>query len=297
METLGFSDDVSQWSDKPRVDPTRPQGRPLSSAGGSMADWAPGEVRHELDRGNLRWSLLIALAVTITALVSLGYWLYQRPTVQTEAVIAVVGAESQTVADALPVLEEYNDALLLPDPTQEPVQLSVLETAARSLFQTAGQLPPEQTAARSAAAGAAEAALDGIRLTRAAHAYRLAVAPVITTPALETDPSAIGLDEAARAFGAWQLQFDQVRSALPDQVLPEVTERMGMFSTDLAETLTAYVEALRADDMTAAETVLTGLSRRLTDLHEFLVMELDAVQGRVEQRIAETQTALTELTG
>lgn len=297
METLGFSDATSQWSDGPPLDPTRSPGRPLAIDGhsGSVADWAPGEVRHELDRGNFRWSIFVALAVTIASIGYFGYWLYQRPAAQTETAIVDLETQAEALAVSLPALEQFNDSLILPDPGSEPVQLSELENAARSLFDTSGELPNDRTVARSAAIGASETALDGIRLTRGAHAYRLAVAPLLVAPELETDPELIALDEAARSFGDWQLQFDQVRSALPDQVLPEVTERMRVLSTQLADTMTAYVDALRADDMAAAETVLAGLDMDLDALNDFLVIELDVVQELVEQRITETKGALAEL--
>jgi hypothetical protein len=298
METLGFSDAASQWSDGPPTDPNRPPGPPLAVTDrpGSLADWKPEEVRRELDRGNFRWSILIVLAVIIASLGYFGYWLFQRPAAQTETAMMDLEARAAALADSLPALEEFNDSLILPDPGTEPVQLSELENAARSLFNTSAELPEDRTAARSAAVGAAETALDGIRLTRGAHAYRLAVAPLLVTPDLETDPVLIALDEAARSFGDWQLQFDQVRSALPDQVLPEVTERMGLLSTELTDTMTAYVDALRADDMAAAESVLTGLDMDLDALNDFLVIELDAVQEQVELRIAETKSVLAELT-
>lgn len=300
MESLGFTDAVSEWSDGPRPSPSRPPGRHVSTlapavAPASVADWAPGEIRHELDRRNVRWNVLISVAVLVGALSYVGFWLYQRPTAQANVAAVEMETQAAALADTLPVLEDFNDALLLPDAAAEPPQLFELESAARLLFQTSGQLPPEQEAARSAASVAAEEALEGLQLVRGGHAYRLAVTPILARPDLETDPNLIALDEAARAFGEWQLQFDQVRTALPDQVLPDVTERMDLVSAELGGILTGYVDALRSDDMAAAQAVLSGLDNLLNELSDFMDVELDAVQSQVSRHIAEAENALADL--
>jgi hypothetical protein len=296
MESLGFSDATTIWSDRPPP-PAVPRGRHLARPPepAALADWKPEDVGHRLTGGNFRWGVTIGLLAVTGALAYFGIWLYQRPAAQAEISLAGLTTHATALQSALRTLEEFNNDLLGLDPATTTAALFDIESRARALFDASGDLARDQTGLRAAATQAAGSAMDGLRLAGDAHSYRLAVFPILVAPELETDPALVELDEAARSFGAWQLKFDEVRTALPDGILPDVTARLDMLSGDLTSILGQYVDALREDDMSAAAAVLATLATRLTEVEETLSASLDEIQRRVEVRIEETRQALDRL--
>ncbi|HSM44616.1 MAG TPA: hypothetical protein VK969_06320 [Acidimicrobiia bacterium] len=309
LESLGFSDDESVWSDSPADVPTEeieawesetsPQGRHETPPPepDPFADWAPQEVGRGLTSGNTRWSTIVIGVLVVTALAAVGYWLYQRPEVQEQASIETVSTQARALHSALPALEAFNGTLLEDTPDADTGALDAVEREARALFEASGTLAGSNTELRTAASQAASSALDGARLVGAARSYRAAVVPAIAAPALETDPDLIALDEAARSFGSWQLGFDQARTALPESVLTEVTQGLDVVSGDLPSIMGRYVDALREDDQSAAEAVLLDLSSRLSQVRTTLDESLEGIQGRVNVRIEQSTAALDRLIG
>jgi len=103
----------------------------------------------------------------------------------------------------------------------------------------------------------------------------------------------IELDEAARDFGDWQLRFEDIRTALPEQTMTATTQQLDILSGDLAGILTRYMDALREDDQDAAIGVLDELAGRLDVVQEEMVASLEEIQSRVAERTAETEAALS----
>ncbi len=294
MESLGFSNPDSIWSDSPSAPATIPHA-PVDGHD-TLADWAPTEVMERLGGRNTRWGLVAFTIVVIGAMAgAAAWWLYQRPVNHAAASQAAVMESAENLESSLSGLEEFNAELTIAGEDADTSGLFAADAAARQLFTDSGGLPGTESATRSAAAAASSAVLDGVRLDSDAHAYHTAVRPILITPGLETDPALIELDEAARSFGDWQLRFDEVRTALPDGVLPGVTEQLDVLSGDLSNLLTAYVDALRNDDRVGAADVLAGLSARLEVLSEELESALVSTKDEVAGRIAEARAALTTL--
>lgn len=296
MESLGFSDAERIWSDSPIATPapTRPRGRHLAPSPDPdpIASWQPEEFGSQLSRGNLRWSLLIGAFLTLAIAGGIGLWLYQRPAAEAAASVNDLTNRAQQLSAVLADLETFNTALTDNPTSSDPAELFVVDGAARNLFEAAGHLASTESDLRADAAAAAGSTLDGIRLAGDAHAYRLAVRPVLSAPELQADPSLIELDEAARMFGEWQLRFDNVRSALPDGVLTDVTNQLDVLSGDLNTILGTYVDALRQDDQQSVSVVLVGLGERMIEIDQALTASLGQVQERVAARIAEAVAAL-----
>lgn len=292
MESLGFSNPSSVWTDTPQteVSDTLPP-----TEADPLADWRPEEFGGQLSGGNFRWGLFAVFAVFLAAAGAVGFWAYQRPIAQAEASVVAVTESAEELSASLIGLEQFNAALPEADGGDDTTLLFEADAAARALFQASGQLPSGESATRSLAAAASSATLDGVRLASDSHSYRLAVTPLLATPDLEIDPNLIELDEAARAFGEWQLRFDEVRTALPDGVLPDVTEQLDVLSGDLTMTLRDYVDALREDDASAAEGIVVELSTRLDAIGDALAAAMEDTQNRVDERITEARTALSTL--
>lgn len=297
MESLGFSDATFTWSDSPRpvvAPPPVPVDRPADPLGG----WQPAEFGGRRYEGSdFRWSLLVVFVIAIAGVGAFGYWLYQRPAAEAIANAAAVSTTAADLGIALPALETFNATLTDVETTADTAQLFELDAAARALFDASAALASDSIETRSAAASAAGAALDGVRLAGDTHSYKMAVLPVLSPPALETDPTLIELDEAARAFGDWQLRFDNVRTALPDGVLPGVTQQLDVLSGNLSAILTDYVEALRSDDQTAVQSVMTAFTQKLDQIGAQLSTAVAEAQSRVTSRIADTRAALAQLAG
>lgn len=308
MENLGFFDAgraTPTWSDAP----IRRRGRHERLAGGvpaspttpkpdPLADWQPTEVGTRLLRGNVRWSLVAGVALLVAGLVVLAYWAYQRPiAASAEALVRLettAGEMPQHLAELAAISESLTGSSQQESPTQ--VLLSA-QAAARRLFDASGDLPASEMGTRSLAADAASQILDASGLLADAHAFRAAIVPVLVPPAFETDPGLIELDDAARQFGEWQLRFDRVRSALPDGSLSSFAVELELFSGDLEAIQGRYVDALREDDEDGARRVIGEIAQSLRSLAESLDAELAAIQIRVEDRIAEADSALAALLG
>lgn len=307
LETLGFSDANSVWSDSPHVlsSPLRPQtletrrGRheALPPEPDPLSDWRPGEIGGRLTGSNIRWGIWITVALLMASVAGLGYWLAQRPAAQEQESLAQVIEHAFALESGLSTLEVFNSRLLDEDPPAETARLFSVEGDARALFDVSGSLNTTETGLRSAALQAASSTVDGVRLVGEAHAFRAAVMPILTPPELETDPELIELDEAARSFGTWQLSLDQLRTALPEGVLTEVTQDLDILSGDLTSIMGDYVDALREDDQSGADMTLLDLSSRLANIRASLNESLEVIQERVSVRIAEAREAIDTVVG
>lgn len=289
MESLGFSQSTSVWSDRPLVIPQHE-----TVIHDTVADWVPKDVEVQLTKRRTRWGLLLSLLVTAGLLTYAGLWFYQRPAAQAEQATASVAAQATQLAAALPAANAANDTLV--GGVVDTDALVDVDEAARALFNASSDLNG-QPEARSSAATAASMALDGVRLVGDANAYTVAVRPILQTPVLETDPDLIALDEAARSFGEWQLEFDSVRSALPDSVLADITLQLDVLSGNLTSIMESYVDGLREDSQQAAQVALTNLGALLDQISAGLDIELTNVQTRAGERFTNSKEALDSLVG
>lgn len=289
METLGFADASSVWSEAPRAETRRGRHETL------VADLRPEEVGNRLSGSNIRWSLVALVVLILGGLAGAGYWINQSPSMQTQSAIIEVVSGAEALGEALPSLEVFNDTLPITESVGGIGELFEVEAEARALFNSSGSLPEAETEMRLASSQAASSALDAVRLASGARSFRSAVTPVLERPALETDPALIGLDEAARSFGEWQMSFDAARTAVSSNILPVIGEQLDILSADLSSFLSRYVDAVRLDDRREAEAVLSDLGSRLEAIETALTDALVHVQARVEERIAETRQALERL--
>ncbi len=289
LESLGFSSDAFTWSEHlPEVvDP--PKGRHEAT----VADLKPVEFGNNFTRGNTRWSLVVLAVLIFSGVTAFGYWLYQRPAIAQEAALSNLVGTAQALDDTLPELALAAAALDSAETVTDGPALAEVEREARSLFEISSSVASLET--RTVASRAADATLDALRLVRETGSYRAAVMPALVTPPLETDPEVIALDEAARSFGNWQLTFNDMRSALPDDVLPEVTERIDSISAGLTTVLTQYMDALREDDQEAAALTLSTLGSKLAEVGKVLDTSIDDIQSRVQLQIDEATGALRSL--
>lgn len=302
MESLGFDNPSSTWTESPFAIqsgnassiPSPSKGRHQAEADGIEA-WQPQDFGRRLEGRDFRWSLLIAIIVMVTLAGSAAFWLYRQPARQAAASAAIVASEAAGLEETLPELVAFNASLGDNTSTASQADLFAIDAAARALFDASAGLDQSQAGARSAAAAASGAALDGIRLAGDTLAYQRAVTPILELPALETDPSMIELDEAARNFGDWQLRYDQVRTAMRDGVLTDVTDQLDIISSELASYLTQYVEALRADSQVDADAVLAHLGGRLDEVNAEMARAIDTVKQRVTDRVDEALTGLSQL--
>lgn len=300
MELLGFMDNsamATTWSTIPEDD--HPIGRHSRLRPDRIADRAPAEVGHDLLKGDFRWSVLIALVLIGAGVAALGAWVTQRPVADRAAAVEEV---QRAAADLLPVVAELNTLnqhLVSPKVEFATVNdtLTRSDGLARQLFTASASLPGAEATNRARATEASGNALDATRLLRQAYAYRSALLPVLVAPTLETDPTLIEIDEAVRQFGAWQAQFDEVRTALPEDLMNKVTEELDSISSQIDSMLGDYVDALRSEDQAAAADAVATLSRRLAGAENTLFIALGDVQTRVQRHVDGSLLSLDLLIG
>lgn len=300
MELLGFMDNsavATTWSTIPEDDQIA--GR--HSAGGSdrIADRAPTDVGHDLLKGDFRWSVLVALILLGAGVAALGAWATQRPVADRAAAVEVVQSAAGDLRPVVAALNTLNQGLVAPLVELATVNetLTRSDSLARDLFTASASLLGAEATSQARATEASGNALDATKLLREAYAYRSAVLPVLVAPALETDPTLIEIDEAVRQFGAWQARFDEVRTALPEDLMNKVALELDSISTQIDSMLGDYVDGLRSEDPAAAADAVSTLSRRLANAESTLFTALGDVQTRVQRHIDSSLLSLDLLIG
>ena len=301
MESLGFLDSpntiaaksvpTTSTSVQPAPLDTVPAAQTVASTSvpavehDPFANWRPTEVGGRLDSGNVRWGFLIGLLMIAAGLVGVGYWIYQQPA----AAAAAAGEELVAVVDSLEphlgALASLNASLTLPAIEPGTSTLSAARSAARNVFDTSATLPPQLDIERSISADIAGDALDAARLVGDAIAFKGAVIPILAAPKFETDPDLIAIDDAAREFGAWQAQFDSVRTALSPGMMSVLNSELTLISGELESIQNRYLDAIRTDDRFGTHSAINDLGNRLSDVENILNTSLSDVQERANQRI------------
>jgi hypothetical protein len=305
METLGFFDEpvaIQTWStpmSTPLVSAVPAPSQHIAPSAGEdfLAGWDSTTVESRLLKGRVRWGLAITLTLLVAGLSVLALWLYRQP--QVAAAQGLVQAQ-ETAADLdarLSALEDLNRSLLGDelDLTEATSVLLAVDESARALFRSSAELTSAPSAIRSQAADAAGEALDAASQLGDLIAYQAAIAPLLRAPQLETDPDLISLEEAARLFGEWRAEFDQVRTALPNGALPEVATELTLVSAELDAFQRQYLDSLRTD--TEATGALEALSQRLAEVERSLEEALISAQAEVAARIERSRDALEALLG
>lgn len=304
MEALGFIDEpmtASTFNGWPREDPMRSPSPAATHRRGrherTVADLRPADVTRELLTRRVRWGMLTIVLTLAAALVGGGFWLWQRPSAMADAAVSNISTQAGALQPELTSLQDINQQLLEPelDLSAVSAQSAAVNGEARALFDASGAVPSSEAATRRLAADVASTAIDASRILSSATAYRSAILPILVPPDLETDPELIGLDDAVRDFGAWQSQFDEVRSALPEGTLPDVTERLETISAGLESIQAGYLDALREDDRTAADQQVRDIEDQLRDVEAVLNVSLEDVQTRVHRLTDEALAGIDQL--
>ena len=293
MELFGFMESpatVDSWTTSEPPPVGQPVGPPRHDP---FADWTPTEVAQKLVKSNVRWGFMAGILMIAFGVTGIGYWLYQQPTVATRAahdeLVETAATLQPTIAAIL--------ALDLAEVGSTTSQLALVNTSARSLFEVAGTLPNSLSNERSIAAEIAGQSLEGTRILNNAYAYRSAVLPLLEAPQFETDPDAIGLDDAAAVFGIWQTRFQGVATALPSGIMGRLGDELSLISGDLDALQTRYLDALRLDDPEGAALVVHELDSRLGDGGLMLITEFDEMSAAARTQFMKAAEAINLLLG
>ena len=307
MESLGFIESpttvsTSWFAPQTPAPPEVPREAPGTKRGAherTVADLEPNDTTEFLVRRNIRWGLVTVVVLLLGALTAGALWLWQRPAVMADSALAAVESAATDLEPELMSLSDLASELSSPglDSTVFTDQIRSVDQQARELFNAAGALPASAAAFRTAAADTATSALDASRLIGDAVAYRSTVVQILVPPALETDPELIALDDAVRTFGTWQQNFNEIRSALPDGVMSQVSQELALISGTMEATQGRYIDALRDDDPEGAADALGDLADRLVAAEGLLWTSLAEIETKAGELIDESLQGVTELTG
>ncbi len=265
----------------------------------TLADWKPSSTSRRLHKRDFRWTMVLGTVLLLATAAVFAYWLYQRPVQQATAAKAAVFADANKLNDALEGVGEVVSLLAVPvvDHIDYTPTLLASDDAARDLFTSSAELTPTSDPNRLAAADAAGIGLNVSRVAGNAMAYRLALEPVLTLPAFETDPGLTDLATATQEFAAWWARFDRIVTALPQGVTPEVTNRLTVLRIMLDSWQTAYVDALRLVDGPSAATILADLQAELDEIRAELLVSLEALAAEVSEQLDQASQRLDLLVG
>lgn len=305
MESLGFIESpttVSRTWAPPYPVPS--QGTPLAPVKRgaherTVADLDPIDTTSELLSRNVRWGVVATSTVVLLGLGVLAGWLWQRPSSLAEAAVSELTTSAADLAPKLESLQEATATLGASQIDTSAINLATLsvDAAARELFNASAALPASQSGPRTQAADIASRALDASRILSDATAYRAAAVQILAAPAFETNPELIALDEAVRQIGSWRLNFDQIRSALPEGTMSSISNQLHVISGNLESIQNRYIDGLREDDQRAAESALLELAVQLEVAETLLTRSLGETQESVAGLIEESLTGIDRLLG
>lgn len=301
MESLGFIESPTtvtrQWVEDPRTLKTPPQPLKRGAHEKTLADMAPLDTTGDLLRRNVRWGLVVVLGVILAGLTAAAIWLWHRPAAMAEAASSALTSAASDLAPELEGLDELNRQLLDSqiEPNEVIARTLTVDAGARDLFDAAAGLPEAEQATRDVASNVATMSLDASRLIADAIAYRSAVVQILAPPDLEPDPELVSLDDAIRGIGTWRQSFDQVRAALPEGIMPEVSDQLASIAGSLDSIQGQYVDALSDDDRQAAESAILELEAQLDIAATYLDRSLREVQDQSSQLIRDSLEGLDRL--
>ena len=299
MESLGFYEQTT--AAKPAratavVVPNQPSPPPVVDP---FDGWTPTTFGRQLTSGRVRWSQVVGVIMMCAGIAGIAAWLYLRPTELAANAIAEVRAKAVALQPSLTALAAINGRGT-PESLGSPSAIDALlevDRHARALFQAAGSLIDEQEQSRAVAADAAAGAIAAARILADTIAYRDALLPVITAPALETDPELVELDAAAFAYGEWHARFETVRDSLPVGVLDDVTTRLGMVAAESKQIQARYLDSLRSDDAMGAQAAILDLATLLDAVDVELSAAIAQNQEKAATRIADAIALIESLLG
>jgi hypothetical protein len=267
----------------------------------SLLDWTPGSfgTKH-LGRRRFRWPVVLSLVIILGTGLAFAYWLYQAPASSAAAALGEVQSEAEALATAIdevaPLVADL-DLDRLPAANQDASVFFQMGETARAMFAASADLPAEASDERSTAADAASLSIDASRQLMDATAYRTALEPALILPLLETDPGLTDLTTATDAFTEWRAGFETVRAALPSGIADQASAALETISAGLETTQTAYLDAIRTGDRTAAVEIVGTLRTDLLGVRQAMLSDVGAVSDSVSSMIEEARTDLTRLLG
>lgn len=267
----------------------------------ALIDWAPqGFGNKHLGRRRFRWPMVLLLMTIILVGAGVAYWLFREPANSAATALSRVRSEAEALSAAMDQVSPLVDDLdldRLPEANQDASVYSQMGDRARAMFAASAELPADDSNDRSVAAEAAGLAIDASRQLTDATAYRTALEPALTLPLLETDPDLTDLTTATEAFIEWRTGFESVRAALPTGVAGQTSAVLDVINAGLEESQTAYLDALRTDNRTAAVEVLGNLRADLQGVRQAMLLDIAAISDSVSGLIEAARADLARLIG
>jgi hypothetical protein len=316
METLGFFDTPSTSSSGSRwLPPTpaaitttaQPTGHTVQDlwestelSAETLVDWNPSSTNRSLHKRNLRWGVILMVALIVGGIAAGAYWTYQRSATAAVAATSELVERANDLDLALRQLQPLANHLgTAESATGEDTSTLIIAVnqAARDLFSSSADLSPSEGSSRSIAADAASLALDATQRINDVTAYRLALLPNLTPPALETDSSLVDLTAAAQDFGDWRARLMDVREALPIGVATETTGQFDQLLGSLEGLQREYLDALRSETRFAAANLLADVEDDLVSINSLLDAEITESGIRAFAQIEDARAKLGLLVG
>jgi hypothetical protein len=289
LETLGFTNRQFLITDR-RAALARTAPMPDESApvvpDMELAGWAPHVIaRSKLGQRRLRPSSAAGLVVLV-GLSLLAALLLRNTDTQASAEIEAAAAVVELVDSldsvqrvALPAAPDANADL-----AAATAALIHLERNARVLFDVAASLP-EGSETRGATASLGAAALDLGRNLGDTWTYHLALIPLWRMPELPL--SGVATEEAA-TLAAWQVELLAARQGInPPPFLEDHRDAYERLLSEFDPWRISYLDALTANDETAAGAAVNELTATIDDLKQSLTRATGSIKQDMVTKIEE----------
>lgn len=264
----------------------------------SALDWWKPQVvaRRKLGGRQLRltsvatWLLIAAIGILGIALI------IQRPARVAEQAAGAVEVDAAALTETLPELRTLAVSLgesEAPDLTEATATNLAAESAARSLFNDAGELGAGDGSLRDNSISAASTVLESTGRINQLVAYRLAAESALVEPSLPADPAVAELSVVTGQVAEWRANVEATLASLPQTVLADDRARLDGWIRGLGSWQADYLDAVREDDAAGMAAALEAQRTRLIELRAQLLRDL----GTAGQELAETIDAARRTLG
>lgn len=245
----------------------------------STLDWWKPQVvaRRKLGGRQVRLSGL-ATWLVIAAIGILGIWLIvQRPSQVAEQAATAVQIDAESLTQELPALHALATSLgddEAPDLTEATATVLAAESAARALFDDAGDLGEEAGPMRDSSIAVASTVLESTSRINRLVAYRLAAERALVEPTVPADPSSVELSAATELVAEWRANIEATLASLPETVLADDRRRLDEWGRSLGTWQAEYLDSVREGDANGMAAALEDQRARITQLRAQLLGDL-----------------------
>lgn len=267
---------------------------------GTLDWWKPHVIaRRKLGGSRVRMLSVIASLLAAIMVLGLTWYLVQRPSQIAEESLGSLRIEASTLVETMPALRTL--ALTVgeenaPDLAAASDITLTAESAARSVFTSAGDIGASE-AVRDAAVGGASGVLDATSRINRLVAFRLTAEDALIAPDLPPAPGIEDLSQVTEDIAAWRSQVEASLDGLPPTALESTREQIDSWVAAFDTWQVGYLDAVREGDTNLARSLRSSQEEQIASLRRRLREDLSTAGQEIAREIDDASELLAALLG